>query len=46
MDCKGAEVDILRPDVVPGLESACLLVELHDCMRPGVSRMMVDRFAA
>jgi hypothetical protein len=45
IDCEGAEVDILRPDLVPALASACMLVELHDCMRPGVSRTMLDRFA-
>ena len=44
-DCEGAEVDILRGDIVKNLETADMLVELHDFVDPTVSRIIVDRFS-
>jgi hypothetical protein len=44
VDCEGEEVDILQPSVVPSLAQARLLVELHDVMRPGCSRVLWQRF--
>ena len=45
-DAEGAELDLLRPDVVPELQRARVLVELHDCLRPGISAAMRQRFGA
>ena len=44
VDCEGAEIDILNPDLVPALTYAFLLVELHDAIRPGCSRVLWQRF--
>jgi hypothetical protein len=45
-DCEGAELDLLQPDLTPGLRFADLLVELHDFVRPEISRTVCARFAA
>lgn len=45
-DCEGFEADLLVPDVAARLRSADLLVELHEQQRPGVTQMLIDRFAA
>lgn len=44
MDCEGAEVDLLVPDVAAALKGSELLVELHDCFRPGVTEALLERF--
>jgi hypothetical protein len=44
-DCEGAELDLLRPDMVPELVTCDLLVELHDCFIPGLSDALLPRFA-
>lgn len=43
-DVEGAEELILRPDEVPALAGADVLVELHDEMQPGVSKSVRARF--
>ena len=43
-DCEGAEEDILQPLVIPALASCTMLVELHECYRPGVVGTLTDRF--
>jgi len=43
-DCEGAEHYLLRPDRVPGLLGAVVLCEVHDVLRPGVSRSIQARF--
>lgn len=45
VDCEGAEVDVLRPDIAPVLRGAHLLIELHDFFVPGASRVIAERFA-
>ena len=45
-DVDGAEVDLLKPDQLPGLLAADLLVEVHDAIRPGASQCITERFAA
>jgi hypothetical protein len=45
-DCEGFEMELLRPDVIPQLRSADILVELHDCFVPDVTRIIEKRFAA
>jgi hypothetical protein len=43
-DIDGAEFDLLDPALVPELLQADLLVEVHDGIRPNVSRVLSDRF--
>ena len=45
-DIEGAEKDLLDPTLAPGLLSADILVEAHDCMTPGLSQRIAARFAA
>jgi hypothetical protein len=46
MDCEGAEIDILDESVLPYLSTAWLLIELHDALRSGCSRILSKRFDA
>jgi hypothetical protein len=43
-DCEGYELELLRPDKVPGLRKARLLVELHDLFVPGITSELLRRF--
>lgn len=43
-DCEGSELQLLRPDVVPLLTSATLLVELHPSIDPAIPSVIADRF--
>jgi hypothetical protein len=43
-DIEGAEVEVLRPDAVPGLRRVDLLVEMHDIVRKGCSPIVRERF--
>ncbi len=45
-DIEGAELDVLRPDLVPELLKADLLVEMHDVPEQPVSEPIRERFAA
>jgi hypothetical protein len=45
-DCEGFEAELLRPEAIPQLREADVLVELHDCFAPGVTEMIRSRFAA
>jgi precorrin-6B methylase 2 len=36
-DCEGGEIDLLCPELIPGLTSADILVELHDHLNSSVS---------
>lgn len=44
MDCEGAELDILSEAIAPRLAATFLLIELHDAMRPGCSRILWQRY--
>jgi hypothetical protein len=44
MDCEGAEVDILSANLLAKLSRTWIMVELHDALRPGVSRTLWQRF--
>lgn len=44
-DCEGYENELLRPDLAPGLKSADVLVELHECFSPGVTAAVTGRFS-
>ena len=45
-DCEGFEAVLLDPALVPGLRTADLLVELHEFAWPGVTGLLLQRFAA
>lgn len=45
-DIEGAEADLLDPTRAPGLLSADILVEAHDCITPGLTKLIAQRFMA
>ena len=45
-DIEGAEAQLLDPALAKGLQSADVLVEVHDCFTPGLSAKIAQRFAA
>lgn len=45
-DIEGAEGLLLDPATAPALNQSTLIVELHDCLVPGVSEVIRSRFAA
>ncbi len=45
-DIEGAEAELLDPRLAPGLLKADILVEAHDCLRPGISALIATRFQA
>jgi hypothetical protein len=45
-DIEAAEIDLLDPSAAPGLLAADILVECHDCLRPGITDTLTRRFAA
>jgi precorrin-6B methylase 2 len=44
LDCEGYEATLLSPEVVTHLRHHTLLVELHDFITPGISRLIHSRF--
>lgn len=44
IDCEGAEIDILSKKNVLFMKKTWLLIELHDAIRPGISRTILERF--
>lgn len=45
-DIEGAEDDLLNPARAEGLRAADILVEVHDCDRPGLSDIIAKRFSS
>jgi hypothetical protein len=45
IDCEGSELDILDLDAFPELSKTTILVETHDCVKPGIMQTLVDQFA-
>ncbi len=45
-DIEGAEADLLDPARAPGLLAADILVEAHDCITPGLTKLIAQRFMA
>jgi hypothetical protein len=43
-DIEGGELDLMRLDLAPRLAGVTLLVELHDCLRAGVTPALLQRF--
>ncbi len=44
MDIEGGELDLLNPAEVPELAQCQILVELHDCFKPGLDEEILKRF--
>lgn len=44
-DIEGGEQRLLDPHTAPGLVVADILVECHDCLRPGLADLIAARFA-
>lgn len=45
-DIEGAERDLLNPELAPALAAMNLIVESHECLLPGITKMLIDRFSA
>lgn len=45
-DIEGEEEFLIDPENAPGLLCADILVEVHDSLRPGLSQVIAERFAA
>ncbi len=45
-DVEGYEEFLLVPEQIPALARATLLVEMHDCFRPGLTELITERFVA
>lgn len=43
-DCEGYEINLLRPDLIAGLKTCDILVELHDIFDPDTSQTIFARF--
>jgi hypothetical protein len=43
-DIEGGEFDLFRPDLIPALSRADLIIETHDPVCPGVTETLVRRF--
>lgn len=46
VDCEGAELDLLDLTKTPGLARASIIVECHDCIIPGITDTLTQRFGA
>jgi hypothetical protein len=44
MDCEGYEDQLLDPVALPALLKSAIIVESHDCFRPGITPKLIDRF--
>ena len=43
-DCEGYELELFSPEVIEGLHSTDVLVELHDVINPNISSSLLQRF--
>jgi hypothetical protein len=44
MDCEGAESVVLDPVKIPSLGKTKVVVELHDCILPGITEGIIEKF--
>lgn len=44
MDCEGAEIELLNPQLIPSLKYVTILVEVHDFINPLCTEILTDRF--
>ena len=45
-DIEGAELELLDPEIAPALKSMYLIVESHECLRPGITDTLITRFSS
>ena len=45
-DIEGAEKDLLDPAAAPALKDMDIIVESHECLIPGITQTLVERFKA
>lgn len=45
-DIEGAERDLLDPVKAPALAGMDLIVESHECLVPGITKLLIERFSA
>jgi predicted O-methyltransferase YrrM len=43
-DIEGAEKELLNPEIAPALKAMDLIVESHECLVPGITQNLIDRF--
>ena len=43
-DIEGAEQELLNPQAAPALKGMDLIVESHECLIPGITKVLIDRF--
>lgn len=44
MDCEGSEDKILDIEKIPSLSKTTVIVELHDCLVPGITERLINKF--
>lgn len=45
-DIEGGEEELLQPEAAPALAGMDLIVESHECLRPGITNLLCSRFAS
>jgi hypothetical protein len=43
-DVEGAERELLQPESAPALKGMDIIVESHECLIPGITQVLIDRF--
>lgn len=44
-DIEGAERDLLNPETAPALKGMDIILESHECLIPGITQLLIDRFS-
>ena len=45
VDCEGGELDLVDLEKLPALKSTTILVEVHDFVRPGIGKTILERLS-
>ena len=45
-DIEGAERELLNPEMAPSLKGIDIIVESHECLTPGITQLLIDRFTS
>lgn len=45
-DIEGGERDLLNPEAAPALKGMDIILESHECLVPGITQLLIDRFSA
>lgn len=43
-DIEGSERELLDPSIAPALKGMDIIVESHECLIPGITQLLIDRF--